>query len=74
MKLVKKKKKFNDSSDYEGCEESASDDETENDTCESVTEENKIRAECVMDAVNPGSYVAFYSAPDSFEMFFALCY
>ena len=61
---------FNDSSDYEDSEESDSDDEAENDTCKSVTEENEIRAKCVMDAVNPGSYVAFYLSPDSFEMFF----
>ena len=27
-----------------------------------------------MDAVNPGFYVALYSSPDSFEMFFLLCY
>ena len=71
MKLAKKIY-FNDSSDYEDSEESDSDDETENDTCESVTEENKIRAECVMDVVDPGSFVALYSSPDSFEIFFVL--
>ena len=59
---------FNDSSDYEDRKKSDSDDEAENGTCESVVEENEIRAECVMDAVNPGSYVALYSLPDSFEM------
>ena len=61
---------FNDSSDYEDRKKSDSDDEAENGTCESVVEENEIRAECVMDAVNPGSYVALYSLPDSFEMLF----
>ena len=61
---------MNDSSDYEDSEESDSDDEAENDTCESVTEENKIRAECVVDAVNPGSYIALYLSPDSFGMLF----
>ena len=65
-----KKIYFNDSSDYEDRKESDSDDEAENGTCEGVTEENEIRAECVMDAVNPGSYVAFYLSPDSFKMFF----
>ena len=55
-----KKIYFNDSSEYEDNEEADFDDEAENDTCESVTEENEIRAECVMDAVNPGSYVALY--------------
>ena len=33
---------------------------------ESVTEKNEIRAVCVMDAVNPGSYVAMYLSPDSY--------
>ena len=65
-----KKIYFHDSSDHEDSEESDSDDEAENDTCESVTEENKIRAECVMDAVNPGSCVALYLSPDSFEIIF----
>ena len=59
-----KKIYFNDSSDYEGSEESDSDDEAKNGTCEVVTEE------CAMDAVNPGFYVALYSPPDSFEIFF----
>ena len=45
MKLVKKIY-FNNSSDYEDSEESDSDDEAKNDTCESVTEENEIRAVC----------------------------
>ena len=64
MKLLKcsyeagKKIYFNDSSDYEDSKESDSDDETENETCENVTGENEIRPECVMDAANPGSYVA----------------
>ena len=38
-----------------------------------VTEENEIRAECVIDAVNPGSFIALYSPPQSFEMFY-LCH
>ena len=38
-----------------------------------VTEENEIRAECVIDAVNPGSFIALYSSPQSFEMFY-LCH
>ena len=57
---------FNNSSDYQDSTESDSDDEAKNDTCESVTETNEIRAECVMDAVNPGSYVTLYLSPDSF--------
>ena len=61
---------FNDSNDYEDRKKSDSDDEAENGTCESVVEENEIRAECVMDAVNPGSYAALYSLPYSFEMLF----
>ena len=79
MKLLKcsyeagKKIYFNDSSDYEDSKESDSDDETENETCENVTGENEIRPECVMDAANPGSYVALNLSPDLFEMFF-LCY
>ena len=35
---------FNDSKDYEDSKESDSDDEAKNDTCESVTEENEIKA------------------------------
>ena len=65
-----KKIYFNDSSDYEDSKESDSDDEAENDTCERITEESEIRAEFVIDVVNPGSYVALYSSPDPFEMFF----
>ena len=73
MKLLKcsyeagKKTYFNDSSDYEDSKESDSDDD---ETCENVTGENEIRAECVMDAANPEYYVALYLSPDSFEMFF----
>ena len=76
MKLLKcsyeagKKIYFNDSSDYEDSKESDSDDETENETCENVTGENEIRPECVMDAANPGSYVALNLSPDLFEMYF----
>lgn len=57
-----------DDTDYEECE-------TE-DCCydESVvTEENEIRAECVIDAVNPGSFIALYASPQSFEIFY-LCH
>ena len=65
---------FNDYSEYEDSEESDSDDEAKNDTCESVTKENEIKAECVIDVVNPGSYVALYSSPNPFEMGFFVSY
>ena len=38
-----------------------------------VTEENEIRADCVVDVVQPCSYVALYAPPEAFEMF-CLCY
>ena len=54
-----------------------SDEEIENDDLccenENVTEENEIRADCVVDVLQPCSYVALYSPPESFELFY-LCY
>ena len=32
--------------------------------------ENEIRADCVVDVVQPGSHVAFYAPPESFEMLY----
>ena len=66
---VGKKIYFSDSIYYEDSKEFDSDDEAKNDTFEIVTEENEIRRECVMDAVNQGSFVALYLSPDSPEMF-----
>ena len=53
-----------------------SDEEIENDDlcCENENVmENEIRADCVVDVVQPCSYVALYSPPESFESFY-LCY
>ena len=54
-----------------------SDEEIENDDLccenENVTEKNEVRADCVVDVVQPCSYVALYSPPESFELFY-LCY
>ena len=35
-----------------------------------VTEENEIRAECVVDAVNPVSFVALYLSPQLYKIVF----
>ena len=35
--------------------------------------QKNIRADFVVDAVEPGSYIALYSSPESFEMFY-LCH
>ena len=52
-----------------------SDEEIENEDLyceETVTEENEMRAECIVDVVRPGAYVALFSPPESFEIFY-LC-
>ena len=66
---------INDCSDDEECSEFDSDEEIENeDLCyEDVIEENEIRADCVIDVVQPGSHVALYSSLESFKIFY-LCY
>ena len=73
---VGKKLLFNHDSDEE-TSGSESDEEFE---CEDIinneedtTEKNEIRADCVVDAVEPGSYIALYSSPELFEMFY-LCH
>ena len=59
------------------CSDLNSNEEIENDGLfcenENVTEENEIRADCVVDVVQPCSYVALYAPPEAFEMFY-LCY
>ena len=35
--------------------------------------QKKMRYQCVVDAVEPGSYTALYCSPESFEMFY-LCH
>ena len=37
---------------------------------EDTAEENEIRADCVVGAVELGSCIALYSSPESFEMFY----
>ena len=59
------------------CSDLNSDEEIETDDLfcknENVTEENEIRADCVVNVVQPCSYVALYAPPEAFEMF-CLCY
>ena len=58
------------------CSDLNSDKEIENDDLfcenENVTEENDVRADCVVDVVQPCSYVALYVPREAFEMFY-LC-
>ena len=69
---------FNDCSGHKDSPDTYSEgEEFENeDGCyDTVTEENQIRAECVVDTINPDSLVALCLSPQSFEMFFVLrCY
>ena len=73
---VAKKLFFNYDSDEETSgSESDEEFECENiiDNEEDTAEENEIRADCVVDAVEPGSYIALYSSPELFKMFY-LCH
>ena len=62
---------------YDSDEETSGGESDEEFECEDIinneedgAEENEIRADCVVDAVKPGSYTALYSSPESFEMFY----
>ena len=69
---------FNDCSGHKDSPDTYSEDEefeNEDGCYDTVTEENQIRAECVVDTINPDSLVALCLSPQSFEMFFVLrCY
>ena len=70
-----KKLYFNDCSGHEDSPDAYSEDEefeNEDGCYDTVTEENQIRAECVVDTINPDSLVALCLSPQSFEMFFVL--
>ena len=63
---------------YDSDEETSGSESDKEFECEDITDkeedtakENKIRADCVADAVEPCSYIVLYSSPESFEMFFS---
>ena len=63
---------------YDSDEETSGSESDKEFECEDITDneedtakENKIRADCVADAVEPCSYIVLYSSPESFEMFYS---